>query len=143
MTEGRLELEDSKTGAKFIYLSPPAIAVLEAWPQFEGNPFVITGGREGSHLVDLKDPWSAIRAEAGLEDVRIHGLRHSFASFGAAGGMSLPVIGALLGDREQATTARYAHLADDPLRSAAEAIGARIEAALEADLPDQAKSRGG
>ncbi|MEL6219764.1 MAG: tyrosine-type recombinase/integrase, partial [Pseudomonadota bacterium] len=67
---------------------------------------------------------------AGLEDVRIHDLRHSFASIGAAGGKSLPIIGALLGHTQPATTQRYAHLADDPLRAAAAEIGEQIEAAM-------------
>ena len=60
-------------------------------------------------------------------------LRHSFASVSAAGGMSLPIIGALLGHKETATTARYAHLSDDPLRSAANVIGSKIADALDAD----------
>ncbi len=90
------------------------------------NPHVIVGARQGAHLVNIKDPWAIIRSAAGFDDVRLHDLRHSFASVGARGGMSLPVIGALLGHRETATTARYAHLSDDPLRTAADAIGQEI-----------------
>ena len=71
-----------------------------------------------------------MREAAGLPDVRLHALRHSFASVAVAGGLSLPVIGALLGHSQPATTARYAHLAADPLRAAAELIGARLGAAL-------------
>jgi integrase len=74
--------------------------------------------------------WARVRKAAGLADVRIHDLRHSFASVGAAGGLSLPVIGALLGHKHAATTARYAHLSADPLRAANDAIGARIAAAM-------------
>lgn len=127
----RLALSDSKTGAKFVYLPSAAIEVLASLPQLEGNDHVIVGGKPGAPLVNIKEPWDAIRREAGLEDVRIHDLRHSFASLGAGGGMSLPIIGALLGHREATTTARYAHLADDPLKTAAAAIGGRIAAALE------------
>ena len=83
--------------------------------------------------MNLKESWDAIRKAADLGDLRIHHLRHSFASVGAAGGMSLPIIGALLGHKESATTARYAHLSDDPLRSAATAIGTKIADALNAD----------
>jgi site-specific recombinase XerD len=67
-----------------------------------------------------------VRARAALEGVRLHDLRHSFASVGVAGGLSLPVLGALLGHRQAMTTARYAHLSADPLRAANEAVGSRI-----------------
>ena len=130
---GRLELPDSKTGAKFIYLPPAALQLLQELPRVEGNPHVIVGGKPGAALVNLREPWVAIRQAADLGDLRIHDLRHSFASVGAAGGMSLPIIGALLGHKETATTARYAHLSDDPLRSAANAIGSKIADALDAD----------
>ena len=66
-------------------------------------------------------------------DVLLHDLRHSFASLGAGSGMGLPIIGALLGHKEARTTQRYAHLADDPLRAASEAIGGQIAAALGGD----------
>jgi integrase len=71
-----------------------------------------------------------VRKTAGLEGVRLHDLRHSFASVGAAGGLSLPIIGALLGHKHATTTARYAHLSADPLRAANDAVGARIAAAM-------------
>lgn len=127
---GLAALPDSKTGEKAIHLPPAALAVLETIPRREDNPHVIFGGRPGAPLVNLKDPWGAIRAHAGFNDVRIHDLRHSFASVGAAGGLSLPIIGALLGHTQAATTQRYAHLADDPLRAAAGQIGDRIAAAM-------------
>ena len=128
---GCLELPDSKTGEKDIFLSPPALQVLSAILRQGGNPFVIVGNKPGAHLVNIKDSWIAIRKAAGLEDVRLHDLRHSFASVGARSGMSLPLIGALLGHRETATTARYAHLSADPLQAAADAIGLEIFEALE------------
>lgn len=126
----RILLPDSKTGEKTIPLNAPALEVLASIPKVEGNPHVIVGAKAGAALVNLKDPWGAICTAAGLEDVRIHDLRHSFASVGAAGGMSLPIIGALLGHTQAATTQRYAHLSDDPLRAASDAIGAQISAAL-------------
>ena len=127
---GCLELSDSKTGEKEVFLPPAALQVLHELPRVESNPHVIVGARQGAHLVNIKDPWSIIRSAAGLDDVRLHDLRHSFASVGARGGMSLPVIGALLGHRETSTTARYAHLSDDPLRTAADAIGREIADAM-------------
>ncbi|MFT4792830.1 MAG: integrase [Paracoccaceae bacterium] len=130
MEGGRLNLPDSKTGEKAVPLGAAALAILSVIPRVEGNPHVIVGGKPGAALVNLKDPWGAIREVAGLEDVRIHDLRHSFASVGAAGGLSLPIIGAILGHTQASTTQRYAHLSDDPLRAAATTIGDRISAAM-------------
>ncbi len=121
-----LRLSDSKTGAKSVYLNAPASSVLASIPRIEGNPHVICGDKAGSHLMNLQKPWRRLRALAGLDDVRIHDLRHSFASVAVASGMSLPLIGALLGHSQPQTTARYAHLSDDPLKAAAELIGKRI-----------------
>ena len=126
-----IRLPDSKTGAKTLYLNAPALAVLSELPRVEGNPFVIVGERKGARLVNLQKPWRRIRKAAGLDDVRLHDLRHSFASVAAAGGMSLPIIGALLGHSQPQTTARYAHLAADPLRAASEAIAGNISSALQ------------
>lgn len=127
---GRLTLPDSKTGKKVIPLNAAALALLADLPRIAGNPHVFPGERVGGHLVDLKRPWMLVREQAGLIDVRLHDLRHSFASLGASSGMGLPIIGALLGHREARTTQRYAHLADDPLRAASEAIGGQVSAAL-------------
>lgn len=125
-----LRLPDSKTGPKVVYLPPAALEILAGLEHHEDNPYVIAGAKLGKHLINLQKPWSRIRAKAGLDDVRIHDLRHSFASMAVAGGLSLPVIGALLGHTQPATTARYAHLADDPLKRAANLTGARIAAAM-------------
>lgn len=125
-----LFLPESKSGKKVIYLSAPALGVLASIPRMENNPFVICGEKGGAHLVNLQKPWTRIRKLAGLEDVRIHDLRHSFASIAASGGLSLPMIGKLLGHTQAATTQRYAHLAADPLKAANEAIGQRIAAAM-------------
>ncbi len=104
--------------------------MLAALPREDGNPWVIRGRHAGSHLVNIQDSWQRIRKHAGLDDVRLHDLRHTFASQGAALGSSLVMIGALLGHVEPRTTARYAHLSSDPLREAADAIGSRIAAAM-------------
>ena len=75
-----LRLPDTKTGAKVVYLGDPAIAVLEQFDRRDGNPWVIAGRKPGNHLTDLQHPWRRIRARAGLDDVRIHDLRHTCAS---------------------------------------------------------------
>lgn len=125
-----IRLPDSKTGAKTIALSAPAVEILCALPKQDRNPFVICGRKTGAHLVNLQKPWRRIRKAALIEDVRIHDLRHSFASVAASGGMSLPLIGALLGHTQPQTTHRYAHLADDPRLAAADAVGTTIAAAM-------------
>src|SRR5436190_1175521 len=125
-----LRLPDSKTGEKIIYLSAPALQLLAELPRIAGNPHVLPGERSGRHLVNIEKTWRRVRHDAGLDDVRLHDLRHSFAAIGAGAGLGLPVIGALLGHTETSTTARYAHLAADPVRAANEAIGRRIAAAL-------------
>ncbi len=130
----RLELPDSKTGSKHVHLSPPALELLARLDRPEsGKGFVIRGGRTPdpeTPLTNYKDPWRAVRKAAGLDGVRVHDLRHSFASVVLAGGAGLPMIGALLGHRDVKTTARYAHLAEDPKRAAADAAGGRIAAAM-------------
>ena len=130
LDKGIARLPDSKSGAKTIHLSAPARAVLDALPRVTGNPYVIVGGKTGAHLVNLEKPWRRIRKTAGLDDVRLHDLRHSFASVGAGSGMGLPMIGKLLGHSQPQTTARYAHLDHDPVKVANEAIGRRIAAAM-------------
>jgi integrase len=94
------------------------------------NPYVIVGEREKQHLVNLRKTWVRICKVARLKDVRIHDLRHSFASVGVSGGASLPIIGRLLGHTQAATTERYSHLAADPVRAANEAVGNQIEAMM-------------
>ncbi len=125
-----LRLSDSKTGPRSIPLNATALQVLAGIERIEGNPYVIPGRNEGSHLVQLHGPWTWIRENAGLDGVRLHDLRHTFASFGVGSGLSLPLIGKLLGHSDIGTTQRYAHLADDPVRQAAERIGATLEAAM-------------
>jgi integrase len=125
-----LRLPDSKTGAKIVYLNAPALALLERLPRVSLNPHVIAGVGTNGPLIGIDKIWFRVRKRAGLEDVRLHDLRHSFASVGAIGGLSLPIIGALLGHKNATMTARYAHLSADPIRAANESVGARIAAAM-------------
>ena len=126
-----LLLPDSKTGRKAIRLNAPALALLKSLPRLDDNPHVICGEKPGQHLVNLEKPWRRIRKAAKLDDVRLHDLRHSFASVAASGGQSLVVIGKLLGHSQPATTARYAHLADDPVKVASDLVGKHIAAAMD------------
>jgi integrase len=129
-----LELPDSKTGAKTVHLNAPALAVLSQLPRIEGNPFVIFSPRtKGQHLVNLQKPWRRVRDRAGLETIRLHDLRHAYGSMGAGIGLGLPVIGALLGHTQAATTQRYAHVQPNPLKQAANVIGARLLEAFDKD----------
>lgn len=125
-----LHLADSKTGKKSNYSPPAALAILESLPRVEGNSFVICGSKADAPRSDLKKPWAAITAVAGLQGLRIHDLRHSFASVGAGASLGLAIIGKLLGHTQAATTHRYAHFDCDPLRRAVDAIGATIAAAM-------------
>jgi len=121
-----LRLSDSKTGPKTVYIGEAAIERLKAIKRLDDNDYVITGKNPGEHLTDLQHPWRRIREKAGLHDVRLHDLRHSFASRGLLVGEGLPMIGKLLGHTQVQTTARYAHLANDPIKSAADRIAEKI-----------------
>jgi integrase len=119
---GRLRLPDSKTGAKVIVLSVQAAEILRSLPKVENNAFVFPGKKDGKSVNGMSKFWQRVRKEASLDGVRLHDLRHSFASHAVMNGASLPMIGALLGHRSPATTARYAHLADGSLRQVADAL---------------------
>ena len=114
-----LRLRDSKTGARVTSLPPMAVKPLVGLPRDPDSPWVIPGRYPGTHLRDLADAWKVIRTCAGLHDVRIHDLRHSFVSRAPALGESLPMIGKLLGRSQVETTARYAHLARDTVHEPA------------------------
>ena len=124
--ESALLLPKSKTGKRRIALNAAAIEVLKAIPKVRRNPHVIVGKKPGKHLISLQKPWKLVCAQARVKNCRIHDLRHSYASFAAADGLSLHMIGKLLGHKVPATTARYAHLAEDALRSANESLGERL-----------------
>jgi integrase len=128
---GCLRLSESKTGAKVIHLNPPALAILASLPRDGDSPWIVRARDPGRPVADLEKPWQRLRACAGLPNVRLHDLRHSFASIAVADGLSLPMIGALLGHSQPSTTARYAHLAAEPLRRAAELVGSRIATAMQ------------
>jgi integrase len=145
-----IRLQDSKTGAKLIYLSAAAIDLLTALPRIDGNPYVIPGWKGaasdeagGSPRADLKRAWAAVTRAAALEGLRIHDLRHSFASFGAGASLGLPIIGKLLGHSQATTTHRYAHLDADPMRKAVETIGATIAAAMDGKRRDNVEPLAG
>ena len=130
LAAGEIRLRDSKTGPRVVALPPAAARVLEGLPRVAGNPWVVAGRRPGTRLTHLAYYWSQVREPAGLADVRLHDLRHSFASRALALGESLPMIGRLLGHAKLQTTARYAHLARDSVRESA----ARVAASIGADL---------
>jgi integrase len=127
---GRLSLPVSKTGQKAINLNKQAIDVLRSLPRLEGNIYVIVGHRHGTHMVNLHGVWDALRADARISDVRLHDLRHSFASFAVSAGASLPLIGKLLGHNSPSTTARYAHIADSQARDINTEVGDIIAGAM-------------
>jgi integrase len=127
---GLIHFQDTKTGNKTVPLSPAVQSILEQLPRFLDNPYVLPGRYAKGHLIGLNHIWQRIREQANVPDLKIHDLRHSFASFGAGGGLGLPIIGKLLGHRNVSTTARYAHLADDPVRIAAEQVSGEISRAL-------------
>ena len=134
---GYLRLVDSKTGQKDIAIGAPARELLSSLPRLDESDFVFPAASGGGHYVGLQKVWERIRRRAGLGDVRIHDLRHSFAAMGATGGESLVVIGALLGHKDVATTSRYAHLADDAKRAAADRIAGQISAAMNTNKDGQ------
>lgn len=125
-----LLLPDSKTGQKTIPLNDAAIEVLKAIPKVADNPFVIVGHKHGRRMVNLQKPWRRIRALAGLDDVRIHDLRHTWASISVAAGGSLPIIGRALGHSQPSTTQRYAHLTDTPVHQLSQTTGETLAKAL-------------
>ncbi len=125
-----LRLPDSKTGAKVVHLGQPAIELLRDAQRIAGNSWVITGTLPGKPLSDLQPFWQRVRARAGIKDVRIHDLRHTFASAAVAAGQGLPMIGKLLGHTQVQTTAHYAHLAAEPVRMAADAVAQNLRQSL-------------
>lgn len=131
---GFLRLGDSKTGAKVTPIGAPALSLISRLPRLAGNPYVIPGEKAGGHLVGIQKVWAKIRRMAELEDVRLHDLRHSFASVGARSGESLLVIGKVLGHASSSATARYAHLSDDPVKKAAEMTSQGISRNLEGGM---------
>ena len=129
---GELHLPETKTGPRTIVLSPEAASVLARIPRLADNPFVIPGKIGGKAMRNLNDPWEIVCERAGLEDMRLHDCRHSYASRALALGESLPMIGRLLGHTQVETTARYAHLAKDSVHDSA----VRVADSIAADILD-------
>ncbi len=137
-TAGELRIREGKTGGRMVPLTREVQQVLDNIPRAAGNPWVIPGAKPGSRLKGISRPWLAVRAEAKLDGVRLHDLRHSWASRALALGESLSMIGKLLGHNRIGTTARYAHLAQDAERVSAAKVGGSIGFDI---LPDQAQAQ--
>jgi integrase len=125
---GVLRLPDSKTGAKVVPLAAAAVKLLAALPR--RGDYVLPAATGAGYYTGLQKDWERVRARTGLAGVRVHDLRHSFASFAVADGSSLYLIGKVLGHKQARTTEIYAHLADDPVRAVADRTAARIAAAM-------------
>jgi integrase len=125
-----IRLPDSKTGAKVVPIGAPVIRLLSSMPRQEGSPYVLPADRGNGHFVGIQRIWQRIRKVANLEGVRLHDLRHSYASVAVASGDSLYLIGKVLGHRQSRTTDRYAHLKDDPLLAVADRTAKRIAEAM-------------
>ena len=131
---GLLLLPDSKTGRKTVVLNGAAMGVLAGLPRL--GSYVIPGRNPNRPRADLKKPWDQVCRRAELQGVRLHDLRHTFASVGAGASLGLPIVGKLLGHSQPQTTARYAHLDADPLRRASDLIGGQLAAALRGSRRD-------
>ncbi|MEX2181883.1 MAG: tyrosine-type recombinase/integrase [Gemmatimonadaceae bacterium] len=123
---GYLRLADSKTGRSVRPLGRSAVSLLERLPRISGNPYVLPGQQRNKHLKEIKRLWYAVLHASKLPGLRLHDLRHSFASVPATSGESLLVVRSLLGHKNVATTERYAHLADDPVKRAADRASSDI-----------------
>ena len=139
---GVARLPDSKTGAKNLHLSAPALVLLQGLERYEGNPYVLPGDRmkpvqngdpnkaEPQAFVGIQKPWQRIRKAAKLDGLRIHDLRHAFASLAVANNETIYLVGAVLGHRQVTTTERYAHLSADPVKAVADRTAERVAAML-------------
>jgi integrase len=129
-----LRLPTSKTGFKIVPLGPGAVALIKRVKKVKENPYVFPGHKEGHHFVGLRKVFLNVLTEAEIASTRIHDLRHSFASVSVSSGeMSLPMLGAVLGHADPKTTARYAHLAPDPLKAALGGVVRTIDAGLNSE----------
>lgn len=122
----RVEFPDSKTGYKRLPLNKQVMDILKQVPRMDNNAYVICGSVEGQPIINLQKSWRRVRVRAGLPDVRIHDLRHTFASHAVMGGTPLALVSKLLGHSQIATTMRYAHLADEELLSASDVVGGML-----------------
>lgn len=127
---GWLNLPTSKTGPKIVHLNSAAIDVLLGCVGMD-ETWVLPGRRDGKPMSDLKKPWTRLKETAGIEDVRIHDLRHSYGSIGAAMNLGAPILKEILGHTDIRTTSKYMHLGSDPIKAGNEAIGSLIASRLE------------
>lgn len=130
VTPHHLELPDSKTGRRRIPLPREAYDILMSLPRRDGNPYVILGETPHGHLVNLQKPWLRIRHAAGLDDVRMHDLRHTYASVAVMSGIDPFLLKEIMGHRNLQTTLRYAHFADEAVQRAAGSVAGRLAGAL-------------
>jgi integrase len=134
---GCLRLPDSKTGAKVVPLAAAALEVLSGLPRT--TVYVLPAAKGDGHYSGLQKDWERVRDRAELPGLRLHDLRHSFASFAVADGNTLYMVGKVLGHKQARTTEVYAHLADDPLRAVADRTATRIAAAMRGGTPNGGK----
>jgi integrase len=143
---GQARLPESKTGPKSLYFAPEALDVLRHLPRVLDNPYVLPGARTGRPYTGLRNTWEHFRRTVGLDDVRLHDLRHTYAAYAAGAGVTLPQIGALLGHKHPQATARYAHIAPAVAHAAAAQTGAALARVLrgerEAAAPGDAAGGG-
>ena len=123
-----IRLRDAKTGARMVPLTPEALRVLAGVKRVRRSPWVFPAGKPARHLSQLTSSWHRVRERAEVDDVRIHDLRHSYASRALALGLALPMIGRLLGHTDIGSTARYAHLSREAEKIAVARVGDSIEA---------------
>jgi integrase len=123
---GQARLPDSKTGAKTLHLSKDALNVLKDLPRIAGNDYCFAGQSGGRPLVNINSTWRALKQDAGIENLRLHDARHNFASVAVSAGVNLAFVQKMLGHKHIATTQRYTHLADDPVKASVEATAEKI-----------------
>ena len=125
-----IALGDAKTGPRTVYLNAQARRIIERQPRGQ-SPFVFPSERNPERPYRPHLPlWDRVRTEAGIEDVRLHDLRHTMASHAVMNGVPVPVVSRLLGHSNVRMTLRYAHLADKDIEAAAERVGAAMARAM-------------
>lgn len=136
VTAHHLELPDSKTGRRRIPLPREAYDILSALPRKPGNPYVILGESEDGHLVNLQKTWLRVRKRAGLSDVRMHDLRHTYASVAVMSGIDPFLLKEIMGHKNLQTTLRYAHFADESVQRAAASVASRLAFGMKRPGPE-------
>lgn len=126
----RLVLEDSKTGARVVPVGRAVIKLLENVKRVDGTPYVFPASTGEGHYIGLPKIWRKVRKAAEMPELRLHDLRHHYASTGVMRGDPLLIIGRVLGHRQYSTTERYSHVHDDPMHQTADGIASEIERGL-------------